>query len=128
MRLLPALALAFATLASPVFAADVTVDAITAAPADFDSQEVTVKGCLLTGYSDFMGGQCSTTPMDANKLVYVDGDTMSADDKATLAGCDLVDIGNLCLIDIVGTASVDGRGHPLIKNAKVSVTGKASAM
>jgi hypothetical protein len=128
MKLLPAVALAFAALISPALAVDVTVDAITAAPADFDGQEVSIKGCLLTTYIDIIGGQCSTAPLDPAKLIYVDADTLDAEGKAALAGCDVLDINNMCLIDIVGTASVDGRGHPLIKNAKVVVSGKASAM
>ena len=119
---------AFALLSSAVFAADIGVADITANPAGYDGQTVTVKNCLLTTYLEMLGGQCSTAPMKADMLVYIDADTLSADGKAALAGCDVMDIMNLCLLDVTGTASVDGRGHPLIKSATVTVTGKAASM
>ena len=121
-------AVALVLLSSAAFAADVQVGDITANPASYDGQTVTVKNCLLTTYLEMLGGQCSTAPLNADMLVYIDADTLSADGKASLAGCDIMDIMNLCLLDVTGTASVDGRGHPLIKTATVVVTGKAASM
>lgn len=124
----PFLALTFALWSSAAFAADIEVEDIAANPASYDGQTVTVKNCLLSAYLEMLGGQCSTAPMNADLLVYIDGDTLSAEGKAALAGCDVMDIMNLCLLDVTGTASVDGRGHPLIKSATVVVTGKAASM
>jgi hypothetical protein len=124
----PFLALTFALWSSAAFAADIEVKDIAANPASYDGQTVTVKNCLLTTYLEMLGGQCSTAPMNADLLVYIDADTLTAEGKAALAGCDVMDIMNLCLLDVTGAASVDGRGHPLIKSATVVVTGKAASM
>ena len=124
----PFLALTFALWSSAALAADIEVKDIAANPASYDGQTVTVKNCLLTTYLEMLGGQCSTAPMNADLLVYIDADTLTAEGKAALAGCDVMDIMNLCLLDVTGAASVDGRGHPLIKSATVVVTGKAASM
>jgi hypothetical protein len=97
-------------------------------PDTYVGKRVVVGDCMIMGYSDLVGAQCSPAPLDAKLLGYVDVVTMSADAKRLGASCADASLEMKCLVKVTGDVAKDSRGQPLIKNATMELVRRVPAV
>lgn len=128
MRLRAILIGCLALFAGPAAAQQtLTMAELSADPFAFADKEVTISDCLLLSLNDTVGGQCTSVPMSAWVLTYIDPKTWAPETREVLYACPLDDILALCVLEVTGTALVDPAGRVRIANARVVDAGRASA-
>jgi hypothetical protein len=97
-------------------------------PEAYLGKRVLVADCMVMGYSDIVGAQCSPAPLDSKLLGYVDVGTMSADARKLGASCADAPIDMKCLVRVTGDVARDSRGQALIKNATMELVRRVPAV